>query len=396
MCRSRNPINCIVPPHILDALLEHRDRRVRDAALSTIKLSAYIRGRRSVLGSMRAAIPAAAAHGLKRSIYDCKGQEEDPPKGDLVRKEGDPPTGDPAVNEAYDGLGLTYKFYEEVLQRDSIDGSGMPLNAFVHYGTNFNNALWDGSEMVFGDGDGVVFVRFTKSLDVIGHELTHGVTENTAGLTYHKQSGALNESMSDVFGSLVKQYHLGQSASQADWLIGSELLAPGVNGKALRSLADPGSAYDDPKLGGKDPQPKHMRDYIDLPDTRPGDYGGVHLNSGIPNHAFYLAATQIGGNAWEAPGHIWYNGLRQLTPNAQFQDAADITSQVASALYGTGSAEHKAVQDAWAGVGLPVTSPTPEVRRRGKAKLTEMEVSALKKQVERAAQELKRTAELIG
>src|SRR5205085_1562475 len=135
--------------------------------------------------------PAAVVPGLKRSIFDCEGEENDPPSGDLVRKEGEPSVADPAVNEAYEGLGLTYKFYSDVFQRDSIDGHGLPLNAYIHYGKKFNNALWDGAEMLFGDGDGVVFQRFTKSLDVIGHELTHGVTENTAGLAYHRQSGAL-------------------------------------------------------------------------------------------------------------------------------------------------------------------------------------------------------------
>jgi Zn-dependent metalloprotease len=258
------------------------DSRVRESAIDTLKATAYLRGRRSVLGSVRAALPTAVPPGLKRSIFDCKSQEADPPTGTLVRQEGDPPNADSGVNDAYDGLGATYKLYSEVFHRDSIDGHGLALNAYVHYGKKFNNALWDGAEMLFGDGDGIIFQRFTKSLDVIGHELTHGVTESTSGLVYHKQSGALNESISDVFGSLVKQYHLNQSANAADWLIGAEILAPGVNGKALRSMADPGSAYNDAKLGGKDPQPKHMDDFVELPDNRPGDWAGsTHQILGI-------------------------------------------------------------------------------------------------------------------
>lgn len=395
MCSLRDPICCIVPPHILDALVASEDKRVRQSAYDTVKMTAYLRGRRSVLGAVRAAVATAASRGLNRSVFDCQGEESDPPAGQLVRKEGDGPVSDPAVNEAYDGLGATYKFYSDVFQRDSIDGHGNALNAYIHYGTGFNNALWDGAEMLFGDGDGVIFQRFTRSLDVIGHELTHGVTENTAGLVYHKQSGALNESMSDVFGSMVKQYHLGQSVAQADWLIGAEILAPGVHGKALRSMADPGSAYNDQKLGGKDPQPKHMDDFVELPDTRPGDYGGVHINSGIPNHAFYLVAKQLGGNAWGAAGVIWYNALHQLSANSQFQDCADITAQAAATLYGTSSTEHKAVQDAWAQVGLP-TGGMPVTGRRRTPKVKAHEGNGvLKRQLERLSQELQRTIDAL-
>ncbi|MFO0967209.1 MAG: M4 family metallopeptidase [Gemmataceae bacterium] len=313
-----------------------------------------------------------------------------------MRKEGGPATSDPAVNEAYDALGATYQLYSEVFERDSIDGHGMPLNAYVHFAQNFNNAFWDGWQMVFGDGDGVIFVRFTKSIDVIGHELAHGVTESTAGLVYHKQPGALNESFSDVFGSLVKQHHLKQTAAQADWLIGAEIMAPGINGKALRSMSDPGSAYDDPNLGGKDPQPKHMNDYVDLPDTRMGDNGGVHVNSGIPNHAFFLVATKIGGNAWEAPGHIWYKTLQQLHEQSQFQDCADISAQVAAADYGTNSTEHRAVLDAWAQVGLSVSGAVAETRRRGgKSRLPEGD-GVFKRQLERLGAELKKTIEALS
>src|SRR5919206_292413 len=167
---------------------------------------------------------------------------------ELLRSEGSPAGNDAAVNEAYDGLGDTYDFYWEVLDRNSIDDEGMPLNATVHYGQNYDNAFWNGERMVFGDGDGDLFNRFTISLDVIGHELTHGVTQDESQLTYYGQPGALNESVSDVFGSLVKQHKLGQTADQADWLIGAGLLAPDVHGKALRDMLHPGTAYDDPAL----------------------------------------------------------------------------------------------------------------------------------------------------
>ena len=168
--------------------------------------------------------------------------------------------------------------------------------------------------MVFGDGDGLTFTDFTKSLDVIGHRLTHGVTEHAAGLEYHIEPGALNESMSDVIGSLVKQWSLKQTVDQADWLIGAEIFTPDVQADALRSMKAPGTAYDNADFG-KDPQPDHMSRFVHLPDTEDGDFGGVHINSGIPNKAFYLVATGIGGNAWQAPGHIWYRIPRR--PPAQ-------------------------------------------------------------------------------
>jgi Zn-dependent metalloprotease len=204
--------------------------------------------------------------------------------------------------------------------------------------------------MVYGDGDQTIFDRFTKCLDVVGHELTHGVTAATAGLLYQNQSGALNESMSDVFGSLVRQMKENQTADQADWLIGKGLFLPTINGEALRSMKAPGTAYDDPTIG-KDPQPADMAHYV---NTR-SDQGGVHTNSGIPNHAFYLVATQLGGFAWEKAGKIWYVTLTErLQPTSDFQAAADATFAVAGELFGQGSTEQQAVQNGWDGVGIAV------------------------------------------
>ena len=203
--------------------------------------------------------------------------------------------------------------------------------------------------MVFGDGDGRYFRRFTVSLDVIGHELTHGVTELTAGLTYRGQSGALNECISDVFGSLVRQRALGQSAQEADWLIGADLFTDAVQGVALRSLKAPGTAYDDPALG-KDPQPAHMDHYVQTSD----DNGGVHINSGIPNHAFYLAASAIGGNAWAGAGRIWYAALTGpgISADCDFATFAGLTLAAALAEFGDASPEVTAVESAWREVGV--------------------------------------------
>ena len=236
-----------------------------------------------------------------------------------------------------------------MFQRDSIDDAGLPLVGWGHYGRDYDNAFWDGQQMVFGEGDGQLFNRFTISLDVIGHELTHGVTEDEGPLDYQAQSGALNESISDVFGSLVKQHALGQTADQADWLIGAGLLAEGIQGKALRSMAEPGTAFDDPVLG-KDSQPAHMRDYVRTVD----DNGGVHTNSGIPNRAFYLVATKLGGSAWDRAGRIWYESLRDptLSRTSGFRRFGHLTERVAKRLYGEGSDEATAVADAWEQVGV--------------------------------------------
>ena len=243
---------------------------------------------------------------------------------------------------------MTFEFFEKSYGRNSIDGAGLPMISTVHYGENYDNAFWNGDQMVYGDGDGTLFTAFTGPIDVTGHELTHGVTQYTAGLDYFGQSGALNESMSDVFGSLIKQYYKGQTADQADWLIGEGLLAEAVHGVALRSMKEPGTAYDDPQLG-KDPQPAHMDHFV----RTSRDNGGVHINSGIPNRAFYLAAAEIGGNAWEKAGKVWYDTLTGgLASDTDFAAFAAATVATATKLFGSGSAELTAVRNAWTGVGI--------------------------------------------
>ncbi len=352
---GRCQVCTIIPTHILVGLSQSKDQRLRRRALSTMLLSERLRGRRDAFAFLGAVMLANPTGTKRRTIYDARETPNLP--GQLVRSEGSAVVEDRQVNEAYDYSGVTYDFYEQVFRRKSIDNKGMRLDSTVHYREDptepFDNALWDGTQMIYGDGDGQIFQRFTKCLDIIGHELTHGVTQYEAGLVYHGQSGALNESISDVFGSLVKQWHNGQSADDADWLIGEGLFTPNVNGAALRSMKDPGSAYDDPQLGGKDPQPGHMNDYVDLPDTRGGDWGGVHINSGIPNRAFYLVATSIGGNAWEQAGTIWYDALcGQIDANSTFSDAANATITAAANRYGEGSNEHVAVTSAWQEVGV--------------------------------------------
>ncbi|MFF4038730.1 M4 family metallopeptidase [Streptomyces sp. NPDC001816] len=345
------PVFCtIVPPHVLDRLARNEDPALSGPARRSLEHDAYQRTHRrltTVIGAPAVAAPAGAvADQPHRTIYDA-GHQQDLP-GTKVREEGAEPGADATVNRAYTGLGATFELYLKAYGRNSIDGEGLPLDASVHFGTDYDNAFWNGEQMVFGDGDNEIFLDFTIPVDVIGHELTHGVTQHTANLTYFGQPGALNESLSDVFGSLIKQYALGQSAAEADWLIGAGLLAPRVTGTALRSMKAPGTAYDDDVLG-KDPQPATMEDYVHTGR----DNGGVHINSGIPNHAFYLVATAIGGNAWERAGQIWYDTLTggELKQDAAFADFATLTVKAARERYGAGD-ELQAVQKAWEQVGV--------------------------------------------
>ena len=363
-----HPVDCIIPQHLLREIIQRGTERQRDWAWRTMATSEQIRGQRQVL--TRAAVPGVTAVGVRnRTVYDTQSGYDLP--GVVVRREGDPASTDVGVNEAYDGTGHTYDLYWGEFDRNSIDDRGTPLDSTVHYGQGYDNAFWNGQQMVYGDGDEDLpegerlFNRFTIALEIIGHELTHGVTQYEAELAYRSQSGALNESLSDVFGVLVKQRALNQTADQASWLIGEGLFTANVNGVALRSMKEPGTAYDDPVLGN-DPQPGHMDQYQDLPNWY--DNGGVHINSGIPNHAFYYVATEIGGYAWDAPGEIWYVTLRdRLRRNSDFQDAADKTFRVAGELFGSGSAEQRAVQTGWARVGINVDvspgGPRPKRKR---------------------------------
>ena len=345
--KVQHPACSVIPLHMQRHLAEHGDDEVRERIASTLYHSRLITdGRANALRSTAA--PPPFSNGKNRRVYDAGHSRRLP--GKLVMADHRAVSSDVEAIEAFGGSGATFDFYARTFFRNSIDGKGMPLISTIHYGTKFDNAMWDGKQMIYGDGDGKLFNRFTAALDVIGHELTHGVTQFTAALAYHDQSGALNEHISDAFGIMVKQYTLGQTASQSDWLIGAGLLGPNVRGNAIRSMKAPGTAYDDPLLG-KDPQPAHMRGYV----TGSDDNGGVHINSGIPNRAFYLAATALGGFTWVSVGRIWYRVLTEkLSPTAQFHDFALATVAMAGELYGTGGQVQTTIADAWSAVGLPV------------------------------------------
>jgi Zn-dependent metalloprotease len=353
----------IVPPYLLARIASNEHEGMQRAALAarrSLLADPPLRAERVREGVfaptsvvLDAVDPSVAAFtGLAgfaepdRTVFDAEGRESLP--GLDVRREGEAPVEDVAVNEAYDGLGATHALLLEAFGRASIDGLGLPLLATVHYGEAYDNAFWDGERMVFGDGDGEVFGRFTASLSVIGHELAHGVTQYTAGLEYEGQSGALNESFSDVVGALVEQHRLGQTAEAASWLIGEGLFTEAVEGRALRSMLEPGTAYDDDVLG-RDPQPASMADYIDTSD----DNGGVHLNSGIPNRAFALAARALGGFAWEGVGLVWYDAITgPLDARADFAEFAAATVAAAGARFGESSEVVDAITEAWRTVGV--------------------------------------------
>jgi Zn-dependent metalloprotease len=326
-----------IPEYLLARLVQADDQLVAECGRRTIALDEQVRSRRS-------AMPPQAVRGDDWQIHDAENGTTLP--GRLVRTAGDADVADVAVNEAATGIAESLALFADFGQ-SSYDGRGATVLATVHYERNYDNAFWDGTQLVFGDGDGTVFDRFTKPIDVLGHELSHAVTQFTADLTYEGQSGALNESLSDVFGACIKQRHLGQTAEEADWLVGEGIFLPGVNGRALRSMTDPGTAYDDPVLG-KDPQVGSMADFVDTAE----DNGGVHLNSGIPNRAFTLAARAIGGESWSGAGRIWYAALTSgLDKDSDFAAFAEATIAV--------DAEHAAaVEEAWATVGVTAGTST--------------------------------------
>jgi hypothetical protein len=331
-----------IPPYLLEQIAR-ADSAAAARMTATLTVDAQLRDQRPAVPHPHPTVApntGAAATVPDWSVHTAKNTTTLP--GTKVRGVGDPASGDAAVDEAADGIAGALRLYAEVFDRSSYDGAGAAVSLTVHYGKDYVNAFWDGTQLVFGDGDGEIFDRFTKPVDVLGHELTHAVTEHSAGLRYQGQPGALNESVSDVFGTCLKQWLLGQTVDQADWLIGAGLFLPGVNARGLRDMADPGTAYDDPKLG-KDPQGASMDQYVDTQD----DNGGVHLNSGIPNRAFQLAATAIGGHAWEGAGAIWYAALTGSDVAADTDFAGFAAATVSAA------GDHAdAVRQAWETVGV--------------------------------------------
>ena len=321
----------IVPSHLL-LQIASRDANNLSALNTLAKTQGLFRSR------IRPRVTGDSA----RQVYDAQNGTSRP--GVKARFEGDAPTKDEVVNKAYDFTGFVRDFYTNVHGRNSIDNKGMALVSTVHYDQDYDNAYWDGSQMTYGDGDGTIFSSFVI-LDVCGHEITHGVTEFESNLEYSYQSGALNESHSDVFGKLIEAYSKKQTVDQIDWVLGRGIFVPGIKGEGIRNMMKPGTAYNDPKLG-RDPQPAHMKDFVKTWD----DNGGVHYNSGIPNRAFALFATDVGGYAWEKAGKIWYAARATSGAKPDFAKFAHDTIAACGPL-GFGSLE-SSLKKAWDAVGV--------------------------------------------
>lgn len=335
----------IVPPYMLRKLAESDDAAVRDRAQATLRTMQRAHNMRTSLTHSLNITPVTAASPARkrRRVFDCEGTTD--LSRTLALPEGGSLPADIAVREAYEYAGYTWDFFHKVLDRNSIDNRGMTIISSVHYSENgmgFDNAFWNGHQMVYGDG-AEIFDRMTRCLDVVAHELTHGITQFAAGLPYENQSGALNEHFSDVFGVAVRQWHENQTDPEtANWLIGDGLL---LTGHALRSMKRPGSANPD------DPQPSHMQDYHNVANDESHDWGGVHTNSGIPNRAFYLASVAIGRPIWEIAAKVWYITLTQrLRGETSFEKCAYETISVARDFFDDAIATKVAA--AWVEVGV--------------------------------------------
>lgn len=346
MTTIHHSICTVIPPHMQRHIAQGRDAVVAGMH----HRSGVLQNTRMPIASPAALLPSGIgprATRKERRVFDAGGGELLP--GRIVLDEAGPRTStDPAAVNVFAYCGMTYDFYANNFFRNSIDDKGMRLDATVHFGTGYVNACWNGRQLVLGDGDGRLFLGFT-SPEVVAHELTHGVIQHSARLPYAGQAGAVAEHLCDACGITARDWWLGREASQSDWLIGTGVFSPAVMGTAIRSMMNPGTAYDDPVLG-RDPQPAHMRDYVDAPR----DNGGVHVNSGILNRAYALAAVALGGCYWNTVGRVWYRVMTgTLLPQTTFRSFANDTVRVAGELFGRGEVQ-QTVADAWAEVGVPV------------------------------------------
>ena len=286
--------------------------------------------------------PTAVAAAPAITVFDCKHSTVLP--GSQI--ENPASSQDATAKRTFTETTAVAQFYHTLFGRNSIDGAGMTLMSSVHYGVRYNNAFWNGSQMTYGDGDGSVFVDFTLGNDVIGHELTHGVTEHTLGLVYANEPGGLNESISDVFGSMFRQWQAHQDVKQADWLIGHNILGPAAKQRGftcLRDMANPDAPH------CLAPQVKHFSQY----------HGGMdpHISSGIANLAFYKIALSVGGYSWDKVGKLWYSVLtgavgKAPRPNMHMRDFAHDTRAAAKKLFPGDAGLAAAVNAGWSAVGL--------------------------------------------
>jgi Zn-dependent metalloprotease len=318
--------------YFVDAAKLERDWRA--ARVATAKLA--IRSR-AILPTAVSALAAVAPPSIL--VFDCGHGTTLP--GNPIANPG--ASTDASAKRTFNETTAVVNFYQTLFGRNSLDNAGMTLLSSIHFSVNYNNAGWTGSQMKYGDGDGNIFIDFTKSNDVIGHELTHGVTQFTASFAYRNQAGGLNESMSDVFGSMFRQWEANQTVSAADWLIGKEIMGPGAIARGftcLRDMSNPAASH------CVAPQPTKFSQYRNGMDP--------HESSGIPNFAFYKAAMAIGGKSWEKAGKIWYQALTGFAPNPNMKmnAFANRTRTLAGTLFPAEPAVKIAINKAWTAVGL--------------------------------------------
>lgn len=271
----------------------------------------------------------------------------------IIMREGDINAPSLAAGYVYDSIGTIRTFFKDKLSIDQIVGCAADINAIIHYGTNYANAFWNSQAIFFGDGDGTNFGPFYNDIDIIAHELSHGYISSKANFEYINQSGALNESVADVLAIMVKQFVQGETVDKSNWLIGENLFLDKKNAVALRSMSATGSAFYFTK-DNQDPQVGHMSEYLNLPNYV--DNGGVHMNSGIPNKAFYLLAMQLGGYSWDIAGKIWVAAVSdpQVNKTSNFINFAAATVRNAQTLFGDEVALK--TRQSWASVGLVLSN----------------------------------------
>lgn len=329
----------MIPPYVFkhlaaDEVIKNDPKLMQELKLS-MEVSKEDRKKRSLSKDPNPGV-------TERFVYDLENQGTDKLPGKEVRVEGDPEVEDFIVNIVYENHGLVRQYIKECLKRDSFDNFGGDLHGSVHVLVKYNNAFWNGEQMAYGDGDGEIFKNLALSLDVAAHEIGHGIVQYTSGLRYWSMPGALNEHYADVFGVTCEQFIREEDIVSGNWLVGDEIVGSKFPGKALRSFLNE-------KAYSQDPQPKHMKQYYWMLD----DNQGVHINSGIPNHAFYLFClnyVEAGGvNSYEVPLEIWYKSLSQLHSLSNFWDLKKATLNTCQLAY---PYLVPALTDAWKQVGL--------------------------------------------
>lgn len=282
---------------------------------------------------------------LRREVWDAHESNE---QGYQARIENSRPVGDDDIDRSYDLAGMVYDYYREVHGRDSIDDEGMTLISRVHFRADppraFNSAFWDGGQMTYGGGDQLYFNSFVHPF-VAGHEFTHGVTHATADFFPWGEAATLNEHVSDAFAAIIEMRAGNLSVENYHWIAVKGIHREGIKSVGLRSMLNPGTAFDDPRIG-KDRQPAHMRDYVQTSE----DNGGAHINNGIPNRAFALACLYTGGFAWDQMQHIWYRARNFADRKSTFASFAGKTIIACEQL---AMNNHKdALMRAWREVGV--------------------------------------------